>query len=266
MWLADYLTNRFQSVMVNSVTSTKQEIHFGVPQGSVLGPILFNVYLTGIDLIFRKHEVEYILYADVIQMWVHTSIPNFYQAANKIKACVNDVTLWLRSQALYVNTSKTEIMVLGSRQLVSKVPCVDLDINGMSTVLSTKLRDLGVILDNSLVFDAHISKVCSSAFVSLRTISRVRRSLSNRHCSLLINSLVLSRILFCATIYFGIANHQIRRLERILQAARRLLHHSTSDTVSSNSGLINLSMDSIIKLRVAVLTFDVLNTALERIT
>lgn len=180
---------------------------------------------------------------------------------NRTSACVADVTLWLQSQALSVNRSKTEIMVLGSRQLISKVPCTDMNINGTSTLFSSTLRDLGVFLDNSLTFDAHISKVCSGAFASLRTISRVRRSLSTQHCSLLINSLVLSRILFCATIYYGISNQQTRRLERILQAARRLLLSTTTDSTSSNSGLLSLPIDKIIQFRIAVMTFVVLHTS-----
>ena len=106
--------------------------------------------------------------------------------------------------------------------MVSRFPASDVQIGASTVTPSSKVRDLGVILDATLSMEDHITAVSRSAFAHLKVIARLHRTLSMKIRCMLIHSLVLSRILFCASIFYGITKVQIRRLQRILNAASRL--------------------------------------------
>ena len=106
-----YLRERSQSVVINSAISARQSVHHGVPQGSVLGPLLFSIYLLGIDSVFKQHGVQYILYADDIQFWIHSTVEDFSAAVGRAQQCVYHVKVWLRKNFLNLNEDKTEVIV-----------------------------------------------------------------------------------------------------------------------------------------------------------
>lgn len=96
-WFNSYLNGRSQSVAVNSSVSSPQPVRHGVPQGSVLGPLLFSVYLLGIGSVFQRRGVQYMLYADDIQFWLHSTVDDFPTTVERARQCVDDVQRWLRT-------------------------------------------------------------------------------------------------------------------------------------------------------------------------
>ena len=110
-WLASYLTDRTQCVSVDGHSSHRTRLRHGVPQGSVLGPLLFTVYCAGLSYIFEMHGVRYHVYADDTQLYVDFPPNDSASAADQISRCVIDVKAWLASRYLLLNEAKTETIL-----------------------------------------------------------------------------------------------------------------------------------------------------------
>jgi len=126
------------------------------PQGSVLGPLLFIVYLLGIAEVFNKHSIDYVMYADDIQCFTSTSTQNLDSTLRRLERCIAEVKDWLEKHKLLLNTSKTECILLGSRQMLERCSNPSLlQLNGSSVKFSPVVRDLGVLIDSQLTFHSH---------------------------------------------------------------------------------------------------------------
>jgi hypothetical protein len=122
---------------------------------------------------------------------------------------------------IVVNDKKTEYILLGSAQLINKCDISHIVVGGCSIPLSSFVRDLGIIIDSSLNFKSHISKVRAKSFIALRLVSRLNSSISSCHYSLLVNSLVLSDIHFCVSLYLGLPTNTLYMLREVLHASFR---------------------------------------------
>jgi hypothetical protein len=128
---------------------------------------------------------------------------------------------------------------------------------GCSIPLSSSVRDLGIIIDSSLNFKSHISKVRTNSFLALRLVSRLKSSISSCHYSLLVNSLVLSNIHFCVSLYLGLPANTLNTLREVLHAAFRSVHKLRKfDHISElyyEKGW--LTIEQLVKLRAASIGF-----------
>jgi hypothetical protein len=224
-WFKCYLTNRQQATVVDSVTSSYSPINCGVPQGSVLGPVLFSLYLTGLQQIIAPYHVDYILYADDIQLIVSTIPDSLDQTITRLESCIIDIRNWLVSRRLALNGPKTEAILLGNKRALRRCPHKVLHIEEASIEFSTTVRSLGVQLDSHLSMEAYVNKIRSGAFSRLRLIARVRRNLRSDAARLLVKSLVLSNLHFCTSLLTGISSKCVHRLQQILNASVRLIYN-----------------------------------------
>jgi hypothetical protein len=257
-WFVSYLTGRTQSVIIHSTQSTSIPISSGVPQGSVLGPLLFSIYMNGIDEIFKRHSIEYLLYADDIQLWTSCAVSDLASALSKIEECVADVNRWLESCKLCLNASKVEFILLGNPSLIARCGSPSLNIANVSVPAKSAVRDLGVLIDQTLTFKEHVSQVTATSFSHLRLISRVRKSLSIKECLNLVHALVASRVLYCSSIFYKITTVQLNRLQRILNAAiRTAVGRKKCDHLSDIVKKYHwLTIEKLVHLRQALLIFQ----------
>jgi hypothetical protein len=222
-WIKDYLSNRTQSVVVDEVTSPPMQLLHGVPQGSVLGPLLFVVYMTGIGPIIEKHGVKYKLYADDVQLYISSTPASFGDSISKLERCVDEVKKWLISNMLFLNESKTEAIVLGSAFKLRACVAKDIMIGNHKITFKQTVRNLGIMLDNNLTMHSDTSRICRAAFLQLKLIGRVRRCM-NYHTRLrAIQALVLSQMEFGLSLYSGIGNKHLQRIQRIINASARFV-------------------------------------------
>ena len=112
--MSSYLTDRTQCVSVDDHQSCEIRLQHGVPQGSVLGPLLFSVYCAGLSGVFLKHDIRYHVYADDTQLYVDFPRGDCASAVDRIRRCVIDVKAWLASRCLLLNEAKTEAILFAA--------------------------------------------------------------------------------------------------------------------------------------------------------
>ena len=151
--IMSYFSDRTQRVQIDGILSEFASIVCGVPQGSVLGPLKFCLYMLPLSAILRFHKIGYHVYADDTQIYVSFKCDDPSQALGKINACISYIRRWMILNKLKINDAKTEFIVF--RSLMLKHDLSDLSVNVGGNVIkpSEKVRDLGVILDQTLSFD-----------------------------------------------------------------------------------------------------------------
>ena len=222
-WITSFLTNRTQQVVHGGVKSAHVQLTSGVPQGSVLGPLLFVLYTAELSAIIKRHGLIPHCYADDIQIYLSAPAADAGIVAHRITDCIADIDRWMTSNRLKLNAGKTQLMWIGSRRQLAKVNITDVIIGTASVRVSTSVTDLGVALDGELSMSAHVSSLCRTCFFQLRQIRAVRRSLDPESTKTLVNAFISSRLDYCNSLLYGINEGQLNKLQRVQNAAARLI-------------------------------------------
>ena len=221
-FFASYLTNRTQSVIIDGTTSDPTKLEWGVPQGSVVGPVLFNIYSSPIEDIIQDHGVSSVSYADDTQLYVLIKPSDRSDAIDRLSKCVDDIRMWMAQNKLKLNDSKTELLHIRSR-FAQDLPDIDIKI-GINTITSSdNVRNLGVIFDKHLTMSSHINAVCRSASYAIYRIGKLRRYLDKKNTEKLVHAFVTSRIDNCNSILFGLPDKDLNKLQRIQNSAARIV-------------------------------------------
>ena len=123
-WFRSYLANRKQQVVIDRCKSSEFMVATGVPQGSCLGPVLFLLYVSGLSEIIFKHLPCHHAYADDTQLYLSFKPQNSLHQESAVKAmedCIDELRNWMSAHRLFIQSSKTEFIIIGSRQQLSKV-------------------------------------------------------------------------------------------------------------------------------------------------
>ena len=222
-WFISYLTNRTQSVSVGDLNSSPLPLKYGVPQGSVLGPILFTLYSQPVSDKIREHNISYQKFADDTQLHKASQPTEFQCLVSDFESCFLSVKAWMLSNKLKLNDEKTEAMLVGSRQAINLTDAESIQIGGKNILLNPHVKNLGVFLDNTLSMEQHISHLCRSAYLAMRQIASIRRYLTEKNTVQLVCSFVLSRLDYCNATLAGLPATHIARLQRIQNNAARLV-------------------------------------------
>ena len=226
-WLGSYLSGRSQRIILDGTWSRTYQLNSGVPQGSCLGPLLFNIYVTGLFDIVSKHApVAVHAYADDFQVYLSfspSSCVNEEQAVQVIQDFVADMKSWARQHSLMLNDGKTDLLVLGTRQQLSKTNISHLKVCDATVAASTFVRNLGSYFDKNSTMAMHVTKTCSAAFFHLQNIRQIRKFLTHKATETLIHAFVTSKVDYCNSLLCGLPAYQIAKLQRVQNAAARLI-------------------------------------------
>ena len=226
-WMESYLTNRCQAVMINNHISSSRDLSFGVPPGSVLGPILFSLYIAPMTDIIRQHGLEYHLYADDTQMYLTFNPVNedLSTIKSSIESCVSDVRAWMSSNCLTLNDGKSELLIFHSKRVPRpNITAIKIGEESVSPVESC--RNIGVTYDETLSFDEHIRSITKTAFWHLRNIYQIRHYLDTDSLLILVHAFITSKLDFCNSLLIGLPKCLLKRLQSVQNAAARLVSGS----------------------------------------
>uniref|UniRef100_A0A803TE01 ribonuclease H n=1 Tax=Anolis carolinensis TaxID=28377 RepID=A0A803TE01_ANOCA len=160
-WLRSFLEGRSQMMSLGDTCLAPQPLSCGVPQGSILSPMLFNIYMKPLGEIMRSFGVRCHLYADDVQL-CHFFPPVTKEAVQVLNRCLAAVLDWMRANKLKLNPDKTEVLLVSRKaeQGIGLQPVLD----GVALPLKTQVRSLGVILDSLLSLEPQVSAVAGRAF------------------------------------------------------------------------------------------------------
>ena len=221
-WFASYLSGRKQQVIVDGTKSDPTLLQWGVPQGSVIGPILFICYTAPIQDIIHAHNLSSMMYADDTQLYISVKSGDENCIIPKIETCLQEIRLWMQDNFLFLNDSKMEILHLSShlRHVKELSP---ITVNGIKSYSSKAVRNLGVVMDNHLSMRNQVNTMCSKASFALRRISKVRRFLSRSSTEILVHAFISSILDNCNSLLIGIQDKDIAKLQRIQNFAARFV-------------------------------------------
>jgi hypothetical protein len=213
--LESYLTDRDQYAVLNQSRSQTLPVNIGVPQGSVLGPLLFNIYINDIASI---SHVETILFADDAVFYIERQ--KFDDAVESMRNFLISLSQWLAGSRLTAHENKTKLMLFSAR-LRPDLPVVTF--NGKALEWVRSIKYLGVIIDDSLKFSLHITSVCSGLSKVLGIMYSVSKFVPRRTLVTLYYSLAYSKLIQSIIIWGGASNNVIRPLKVIINKIMRVI-------------------------------------------
>jgi len=218
-WIVSFISGHTQKVRVGGQYSTSSAVYCGVPQGSVLGPILFLLYTADVPVIAGRQGVGVYSYADDNQLFFHTRAKNSAATFTRLQICIDDVGEWMSANRLKLNTGKTQFTCLSTRQQLAKVDATTLSANGSTVDLLCNVTCLGVTIDQELSFADYIRRLSGQCFYWLTQIRVIRRTLTTDTIKALVNARVVNRIDYCNAILAGVYDIHLRQLQGVLNAA-----------------------------------------------
>ena len=225
-WFSSFLKNRTMRVKINDTYSEVFELQFGVPQGSVLGPLLFNIYIRSIYKYVELSGFEIKGFADDHQLYV-SFCPEFqlFYLGDKIRLVMEKIDEWMNCFFLKLNQSKTQIIVFGPKNIKNKICINGVFIENDTTCVRFKsvVENLGIFLDSDLGYADQVSSVVSKSFLCIKNISRIKTFLTSKEKCTLLTALILSKLDYCNSLYYGVNSFLLNKLQVVQNSAARLI-------------------------------------------
>ena len=216
-WIESYLFGRTQVMSVNNNMSKPGKVECGVPQGSILGPLFFILYVNSLPSILDTSSVY--LYAD--DSAIAVSGTDTDAIVEQLKCELVKADIWLKDHKLSLNLSKTKLMFFGTNARLPKKGDINIEMNGIKIEHVDTYKYLGVTLDSRLTFSHHTEMVRRKAFPKIRTLGRIRSFVSQDTIIYLYKSLVLSQIEYADIVYDGLSQTDRDFLQKVQNAGLR---------------------------------------------
>jgi len=217
--ILSYLQDRWQRVKINTTFSSWTQLIQGVPQGSVLGPLLFNIYIN--DIFFALKEVEICNFADDTTPYVCDS--NLKTVLEKLEYNSELAIAWFEVNYMKLNTDKCHLLISGNKHehIYAKV--------GHDVIWeSNSVKLLGVTIDNDLKFDKHVSNICLKANRKLSALARVSKFLSFQKRRTLFKSFIESQFKYCPIFWMFHGRQINKKINNLHERALRIVYNDTT--------------------------------------
>jgi hypothetical protein len=229
--ISSYLNNRLQYICVNNSRSNVLPVRYGVPQGSILGPLLFSIYVNDLPLHLQE-ECE--LFCD--DTTIHTSHTNLSTISQSLQKSINTLGEWCNLNHMSLNPHKTKLMLLTTRQkrqiLTTQLPPIYIE--GVKVEEVDKHRVLGVIIDNNLSWKTHINNLCKNLSKRVYQLCKIKHFLNLHARKLFLHAYILSSINYCSTLFDTASANTLKPLISIYKRALKAVLLKSSSVTNSD--------------------------------
>ena len=223
-----YLKDRKQRVKINSDASTWEEILNGVPQGSVLGPLLFNIFINDLFLFVENSEI--CNFADDNTLSVaNASIEKIIES---LQTDIDGLETWFLNNGMLLNQTKCEFLIMESSSN-TRDHTAEIKVQNKIIVENTSGKILGVTIDNNLNMKEHIKNICKKAGNKLNALARIAKFLDENKRKLLMNSFVISQFNYCPLIWMYCQRQSNNLINRIHERALRIAYNDYSSSFTA---------------------------------
>ena len=232
-WFKDYLKDRSFCVKVDDRFSVFLSLLFGVPQGSLLGPVLFILYIKMLQKIAAKYGLSVQLYADDSQLYMsfHPLRPaDLDELTSKINNCLAEIKTWMLENYMKLNESKTELLIIGKprvlRELQLSVSVRFGEVEVQPTACKgDSWKSLGVKLDQSMNMERQLSSVKQKCMWTTSNLKKIGRYLDGDLKLTLVKQLVVSKLDYCNALYVNLPMKSLKKLKSALNCGIRFIYN-----------------------------------------
>ena len=245
-WCESYLTGRSQRVRVGNNISEVEPLHAGVPQGAILSPLFFSLYINDV---VESADANFNLFADDTSVYLTDESPAALQS--RLQAVLDKLSIWFKSWAVTVNNAKSAVMLISRRR---NLPALNVQLDGTAIPQVVTHKHLGLMFNNRLCWNSHTDYVRKKAAKKIGFLRRIRRRLP----CLVIRSLYMACIRptleYAGEAWVGIGKSDSNRLEKCQRAAARLIakvslkDNIPHDLLLAHAGLESLSTRRSLKI------------------
>ena len=245
--MSSYLNQRMQRVKISNCRSSWKMLNKGVPQGSILGPLLFNVFMN--DMFLFMERCNLYNYADDNSI-IHSS-PDIETVILNLKHDCQNAIQWFTNNGMKANPNKFQFMVISSKQMEPQ----NIELHGGVSITSEpSVKILGVVIDDRLNFDEHVSMCCTKAARQLNALARISKYLDFKSKTIIYNSFILSNFNYCPLAWHFCGKTNNQKLDKLQERSLRILY---CDYSSHFQDLLGNTTESIPTTRIKCIVSEV---------
>lgn len=231
-YICNYLSNRKQRVRINNTFSEWNNIIYGVPQGSILGPLFFNIFMC--DLFSVTENYHIVNYAD--DNTPYACANNINIVLESLENCTLSLFKWISQNFLKINPNKSHLVLSTKEDLIINIQSVDIH-----NTISQKM--LGIKIDSELKFDVHINDLCNKANLKLHALARISSYMSSQKIKMIMKAFILSQFNYCPLVWMFHSRELNNRINRIHERALRIAYKdklSSFEELLKNDGSVTI--------------------------
>ena len=252
-FLNSYLSNRKQRVKLGQFQSSWLNIIKGVPQGSILGPLLFNIFMN--DIFYFKKKSKIFNYAD------DNTVTYSDKSLETTKEVLVDESIicidWFKNNKMQANPDKFQAIMLGLQGFLN---CKSLNLNGIEIKCEDSVKLLGVTFDYMLNFDIHISDICKKAARQINVLLRLSKYLSTETKILIYKSFIRSNFNYCPLVWHFCSKTSTVKMEKLQYRALRLVFNDFESSYETLLERVNMPSLHVSRIRlIATESFKILH-------
>ena len=223
-WFRSFLTERTQRVKINNEYSESLKVPCGTPQGSVLGPLLFNINVRSQPMVFKSCKFNSSSFADDSNGRRTFALTFQFQVLrHDVGSCMKKIVEWSHAHFMAINPDKTELLLLCPPSLNSQVIIKGIIFEGQCIRFSEHVKNVGVYIDKNLSLRKHVNTVVSQGYKILNDIGKIKKFLQKHNLEKLVHALITSRLDYCNSLLININKENLFKLQKIQNSAARLL-------------------------------------------